>query len=217
MITSTPPASFRRLILTFVPPTICLAMVAYVAQKTGQPVGNWTRDVSAIAKLSPLAGVISNIGILIWCIAAAVCGFVAVVLYQMKRLENVSFLVASCLLSTFLLLDDFFLIHDKLAHRFLGLSEHMVYVLILLSGLAYLWCFRRDLFRRSGIMLFVAGSLLAGSVLTDVAVGDHAQLANPWFYLLEDSLKLLGICAWCSYFLVQCRQALRDAMVPSAA
>jgi hypothetical protein len=214
MNSAMPPARSRTLLLTFLTPVVLMAFTLYAAHKTGQPLGNWTRDTTSVAKVSPLTGIISNIGILIWWVAVAVCCFVAVALRRFGRVQDFRFLLATGLVTGMLVLDDFFLFHDRLGYRFFGLRENVVYCIIFGIGALYIWIFRRELFRRDSAMLFVAGALITASVLTDMAYGDHQQLASQWFFAFEDGLKLLGICAWCNYCLRRSMHALREA-VPS--
>ena len=84
---------------------------------------NMTRDVTAIANIHPLSGVLSNLGVLLWCTAAAVCGFASFFLRHAQPRSPSRFLLSSSLLSVYLMLDDLFQLHENLLPRYLGLSE----------------------------------------------------------------------------------------------
>jgi hypothetical protein len=82
-----------------------------------------TRDIAAIAKIHPLSGFLSNLGILLWCAAASICSFAAMTLRKIKPRDIFWFLLSSAVLSAYLMFDDLFQFHEELAPTYLGLNE----------------------------------------------------------------------------------------------
>ena len=65
----------RHLLMTFAPALSVLLAITAASLFLGVSMPNMTRDITAIANVHPLSGVLSNLGILLWCVAATVCGF----------------------------------------------------------------------------------------------------------------------------------------------
>jgi hypothetical protein len=63
----------RPLLGIYLPPAILLLVFFLVSLKLQVPFGMLTRDLAEITHASPFLGVISNIGILLWCSSAAIC------------------------------------------------------------------------------------------------------------------------------------------------
>lgn len=161
-----------------------------------------TRDVNAIANLHPLAGVLSNLGILLWCVAASIPLFAAAVIRNAAPKNKVWFLFFSALLSGYLLFDDFFMFHEDLAYRYFGIDEIVVYAGIAISALIYFVAFRRTILlqTRFGVLVLALG-FLATSVILDVfEVWLIERIGVGTQFFLEDGAKWLGIASWCSYY-----------------
>lgn len=159
-----------------------------------------TRDVTATANVHPLTGILSNLGILLWCAAASICAFAAVTLRNVKPREPFRFLLCSALLSAYLLLDDFFLFHDELAPRYLGVDEKLVYAALGIAVCAYLIAFRRLILRTHFAVLLLALGFLGIAVVMDALLEPWLRRMGHWEYFFEDGAKWLGIAAWCSYY-----------------
>src|SRR5574344_2729314 len=65
----------RHFSVTFAPALSVLLAITAARLFLGVSMPNMTRDITAIANVHPLSGVLSNLGILLWCVAATVCGF----------------------------------------------------------------------------------------------------------------------------------------------
>jgi hypothetical protein len=108
------------------------------------------------------------------------------------------------LLTTLLLLDDFFLIHEEIAPLYLGLSSHFFALFYALSLVLFLYVFKHIILQSNFILLLLSILFLGASVLFDV-LNDARLLksiipASGIRKLLEDGCKLLGIVGWLSYF-----------------
>lgn len=206
----------RVLFFTFIPALVLLALAQVAAFHYGGSVTIWTRDPSATSHAHPLTGFISHIGNLIWCAAAAICAFAAWGLVRLQRPQEARFPASAAALSALLLFDDLFQFHETLAKQYLGISEIVVYAILLLAAGAHLWFFRRRIFQGHWRLLAAALGLLGASLLLDVGLDRYLWYGGDLVYLLEDGLKLLGIAAWCSFHALRAMEAL-TARSPSQA
>ncbi len=164
---------------------------------------DFLRDPLAIANLHPFTGIISNIGILFWCATAAITFFTSYLLLKSSRNTMSAFLFFSGLLTSMLLADDLFMLHERIFPWYLHTPESAVYVMYILLTLGYLFKFAKTILQTEYVALFIALSFFAGSVLCDVFV-----LGSDLEYIVEDGLKFAGIITWFIYFLRTCITSL---------
>ena len=201
--------SARYLLIVFVPSISILLAVAVVSVLFKVSIPDMTRDVTALANIHPLSGVLSNLGILLWCSTASICFFSAMTLPNFKPRDMFWFLLSSFLLSAYLLFDDFFQFHEVLASRYLGLDEEVVYTALGIAVSAYLIAFRRVILRTNFGVLLLALGFLATSVVADTALKPWLwRRLGHWLFLFEDGAKWLGIASWCSYYVHTSHQLL---------
>lgn len=184
-----------------------VAAVAWLHFVHDVPVPKMTRDVAVIGGVHPLAGFLSNLGILGWSASAAVWVFSAFVLRERGAHAQATFAFAFGLLSCFLTFDDLFQFHESLAPRYLGLGERTVYALLAAAILSSLVFFRKLLLSSRIGLLAVSFVLLGSSVSIDVLSPWIGRMGH-WHYLLEDGLKWLGIAAWAAFCFSWCKEAL---------
>jgi hypothetical protein len=189
----------RQLVVTYVPSIALLVLASIASIRKQIPIGVLTRDPLAIAGVHPLTGALANVGILLWCSAAAACLLAGAVLHRIQQTRESWFLISSAVLSLFLLFDDFFQFHEDLAQRFLGLNEKLVYVFYLAATAAVLLIFRREILRSEYTFLCFALMFFAMSAGMD-ALEKYFWRLGDWFYLAEDGAKFLGLASWCSYY-----------------
>lgn len=192
--------SMRQLLITYVPSIVILVIMALVSTFFHVGFAVMTRDVAAIANIHPLSGILSNLGIILWCVAASICFFAAMVLRTAKHRHIGWFLFSSALLSTYLLLDDFFLFHEELARRYLGLDEKVVLATLGIAVSVYLVTFRGIILRTNFGVLLQAIGFLATSVVIDTVYDMGLLQPDNWKHFFEDGAKWLGIASWCSYY-----------------
>lgn len=183
----------RALLALYVPMFGVLFLVVIAARYGHIPVSNMTRDIAAIANVHPLTGVVSNLGVLLWCATAAICLFSSSLLRQQGARPQASFLLWAGLLTTGLLVDDFFMLHEFLAPVHFHLNEKVVLASYGCVTALYLLRHRRLILESSYWMLAAALVLFAVSVMFDLADG------HGWSRLGEDGCKLLGIATWLGY------------------
>ncbi len=174
-----------------------------------------TRDVAVIANIHPLFGILSNLGVLLWCVAASICGFAAIILRDIKPRDPFWFLLSSALLSGYLLLDDFFLFHENLAPRYLGLSEKFVFATLGIAVSAYLIAFRWIILRTNFSTLLLSLGFLTTSVVIDVILEPWLGQLGHWMFLFEDGAKWLGIAFWSSYYVDTAHRLLVSTLGPN--
>lgn len=159
--------SVRFLLVTLILPLSILVAIAAVCIHFQVSVSAFTRDPLAIAKLHPLSGVLSNLGVLLWCAAASVCFLAAMTLYKIRPNGSIGFLLSSAALSAYLLFDDFFQFHEYLAPKHLGLDDKIVYMALGIMVLVYLVAFRRILLQTNYSILLLSVAFLFVSLAVD--------------------------------------------------
>jgi len=192
------PPSARNLLNTYVPPLLMLACIAAVSRIYHVSVSTMTADPAAVARFHPLTGVLSNLGVLVWCAAASICAFAAAALPRDERTSR-HFLLTTAALSSYLMSDDLFLLHENLM-PYLGMKETAIYALLAIAVCAYFLAFWRVILRTDVFFLLAAGAFLAGSAGIDAVL--EAWLLRHighWEYFIEDGAKWLGIASWCRY------------------
>lgn len=191
---------------------IPLSIVVFIAWKTDITVGEFTRDIAAIAEINPFNGVISNLGILLWCAAASICLFSFAVLQNLKskytaiQKKSKFFLLVSGLITLILMFDDLFLLHEEIFPS-LNISEAAVYCSYMAMILFYILRFRKTIFKSEWSILFLGFVCFGASIIIDYFLGWGSKIT-----LLEDGFKFLGIASWFGYFVRLCFQILNHAL-----
>lgn len=188
-----------------------IAILAIVAGTTDIHLGDLTRDPLATLSQPFYMGFFSNIGILFWCAAAAICFFSFALLqkyYRSRRMH--SFILYSGIVTSVLLLDDLFLIHEEVAPRYLFIPEKFVYLIYAVMLLVYLVKFRKTILKTDFSLLLLALGFFALSIVFDKGIIplSPSMVKRGWEFYLEDGAKLLGIVSWFAYFTKVCRDCL---------
>lgn len=135
-----------------------LVCAAVSSAYSGLPMSRFTQDPAAIADMNPLNGVISNLGILYWAAAASVSLFTALMLLAVSSRQGWGqFFLFFGLFTTLLLLDDLFMLHERIFPLVFGIGEKIVlgiYAVILMGGL---WTYLPQI-RASNYALLLAAS-----------------------------------------------------------
>jgi len=184
----------RGLSMLYLPVLALLFVSVIVARALHIPVASLTRDMAALAHVHPLIGVVSNVGILLWCATAAICLFSRNLLRRQGRHVEARFLLWAGVLTIVLLLDDLFMIHEYIAPVHFHVNEKVILACHACGAAAYLLSQRRLILAENYQLLVAAMVLFAASVLVDISDG-HGWLSN----LAEDGFKILGITSWLGY------------------
>ncbi len=183
--------------LTLLPP---LALMIGVSAQPWVSPADLLRDPLAVAETITACckvyhGAISNLGVLLWAAATAVCLFTAAVLYTRGRpTAEAAFMASAGLLTGLFTVDDLFLVHDNVLPAF-GVSQPVTYAAYGLCGAAYLLLSWRQILKCRYGLLAAAIVLLAISVVVDSLFHSDA----PVRILIEDGAKFGGIFAWASF------------------
>jgi len=200
----------KRLAVLYLPVLALLFIVVIAARYTHTSVSSLTRDMAAIAHVHPLIGVVSNVGILLWCATAAICLFGRSLLRERGMYAEASFLLWAGLLTAVLLVDDLFMIHEYIAPVHFRVNEKVVLAAHACMAGAYLWSQRRLILASNYQLLAAAMALFAASILVDITN------AHGWWSLGEDAFKVLGIASWFGYHASRARHWLAHAsLAPS--
>lgn len=161
------------------------------SKKFNIPFEQMTADPMMTFDGHPFIGIISNIGILFWCTTASVCFFAGIFLKNINKDKEGLFLISNGVITSLLLLDDFFMLHEYVFHSF----QTLIYIIYSAGLLWYCLRFIKMLFNTNYILLGLAFFLLGSSVFTDLAFKNEGMQ-----FLIEDSFKFLGITTWMLYF-----------------
>jgi len=175
--------------------SFCLGGVLGLHWWKGIPLAVLTRDPAAVKGLPFYTGILSNIGIVLWSAATALCLFSAWLVTARRTASPLGrFLYASGLFTMFLLWDDLLQLHEYVLPR-LGISEHLVYGAYASMALLYLFGFGRIILATEYPLLGLALIFFGLSVTVDVFYPPSAHQ-----YLWEDGAKFIGIVTWLLYF-----------------
>jgi len=183
-----------------------LLVISSISHITGIDISKFTRDPTAIMGAHPFIGVLSNIGVLLWSACASVCFFSAGVLYYKKNNRGLSaFLFSSGLVTSILLLDDLFLLHERIFPRYFNIHEELLFSIYCVMILLYIVKFRRLILKTEFIILFLALGFFVLSLIVD----QRLEQLLPWRHLFEDGFKLFGIVSWFCYFVATSFRAVK--------
>lgn len=180
-----------------------VVLVWLAARALGRPFSYLSAEPSAALGQAWYAGFLSNVGVLLWTVAASV----ALLTWWTRRSHadrgaNIFLWVG--LLTAAELLDDLFLLHDAF-YPMLGVPEQVVTAVYGAATVALAGVYRERL-GGAGLAAFgLTLALFVGAVSLDGA--GHAD------QFLEDSLKFLGIATWTSYLVVICVRELRASVL----
>ncbi len=172
-----------------------VSFTVLVARLTGNPIWRLAKDPAEIMQFPPYIGLLSNWGVILWTMAAAICLFGAVILRQQRAsADTMVFITVSGLLNLLLAVDDLFLLHDKLFPSMFHIPEMFFYFLYALTFLVYLLVFTVRIIKYDYLLFAVGLILLIGS-RTLVRIRFFGQ-----FMTTGDMLKYIGIVFWLTFF-----------------
>jgi hypothetical protein len=116
----------------------------------------------------------------------------------------------SSIITFILCLDDFFLVHEVLARRYLGIREKLVYLAYAILCAWYLSKFRQVIFGSNWYCFFAAFVFFGLSLFVDLF---QSRWPSHWRIFFEDGFKLMGIVSWTGYLVRTCFQALRPTIM----
>ena len=184
-----------------------LTLITIAALQTRIPMTSLFLDPAALSKLPWYVGLLSNLGVLAWTVAAASAIGGAWVAQQTNRPSAARFLGWGGLAATLLLLDDLFLLHSSAIPKTLGVSKVVGLAIVIAPTLIWLGRFAHEIVRTRWLILVSALSCFAFSVSAD-----QALTPGTTSLLLEDGAKLLGVLAWMAYFVITTHDIARSTI-----
>lgn len=160
-----------------------------------------TADAGAV-EASPVAGIMSNIGILVWASGAGTTIFASF----FARGWRARLLRVGGLVTLVLAVDDALMLHDE-ALPALGIPEAVLLGVLGLTVLGFLVTFRRQIL--AGPRVFITLAIVAFVLMLVLDTLEPLGLLKG-HALIEEGFKLFAILNWTGYFVVLAAQAVID-------
>ena len=166
------------------------------------PIEFLMRDPLAVSGSPYYYGLVSNLGIIVWCGSSAICLFCCLlVLRRSGWSEDVKFLLAAGVFTTLLMMDDLFMLHEVFYQYKFGIPEKVIMAIYGILAAFYILRFIKYWRTLAPLTFLTALALLSISVGTDIMFDADESVA---LRLTEDGCKFLGICQWGAFHLRVC-------------
>ncbi len=174
----------------FVPVAAVAVFVGVLAVSAGTShhIGDFTRDPTAVLDASPFTGAISNLGVVLWA-----AGVTLALVGRARGDDRRALFGSLAALGAWLLLDDLFLLHDRVLPD-LGVPEEVVLVAEIVATAALLAPRWRLLVATAVPLLVLAAMGFAASLVLDEILGASGLLVAA-----EDGTKFVAIAAWVAW------------------
>jgi hypothetical protein len=183
-----------------------LIVLFVMMRRRGLPFAMLTQDAAGQAELPFFAGYVSNVGAMLWCIAASVCLFSFALIQGRDAAGWTGFFLCAGLLSALLGADDLLLLHEEVFRRAFGLREEIVFGAYMLLLLAFMTRYSGRLRQGPYFLLLLAVGFFVGSLAADLEV---TRVGPPYHHLVEDGAKFMGVVNWCVFFTLMAWQRVR--------
>lgn len=203
---------------------ILFLVIISISYFTGIPIEIFTRDPAVIATSetiipfiddyhNPFLGIISQIGILFWCISASLCLFCSVIIVQKKSswYNYAYFLRFFGLITLILLLDDLFLLHESIFPQILKTPEELIYFCYVVTVIIGLIKYKKIILQTNWIVFLLSLIFFSFSMIIDKI--NFFTYSVGLTILLEDGFKLLGIVSWLCYFGFFCLETMKKLIL----
>ena len=190
-------------------------------------------DPASYAQVEWYTGVLSNVVVLLWCAAAAICGFAGFLLRasdDTRLRASRRFLLLLAVSSLWLTFDDLLLLHEQLARHLVGREyqhhgEGVVFALYGFVMASCFWRFRATIARTEYALLIGAVVSLLASAAIDVSFqlemnGNNLfreTILSIWWGasfidITEEMLKLNGALLWFAYLVRTSLSGVREVI-----
>lgn len=178
------------------------------------PFEYFSRDPASTTESHSLIGLISNVGILLWCASATACLFSAAVLWGARAShKTIRAMFWAGVITVVLLIDDLFLLHENIYPGMIGVNEHLVFIFYGVMLLVYFTIFLDVLRRANFHILLICIFCFGSSVLIDLFPDEVQALAEKSTrHILEDGTKFLGIVSWFGYYWEFCYEEVQSVI-----
>lgn len=193
----------RFLAAIYTPAVVLLAVVTVISAVKGIPGATFMRDPVQVMGAPFYTGLVSNVGILIWCAGAVMALFAGATSPRTpERRELRRFLLWSGGLTVGVMIDDLFILHDKILPDIFHTYEQVFYFVYLPAAAAYIIRFRRLIFGPDLSLLILAAVFMGISLVMDQCTMFEeifGRMIIPENFLIEDGAKLLSQVTWMGY------------------
>ena len=197
------------------------------------PFSYLSRDVVSVVDQPIFIGFLSNLGMVGWSFGAGFCLIGFLLLHRENR-KQAWFFMYAFLLTTLLLMDDLFLIHEELMPNVLNISTKIWFLVYIGSVIGFFVLFYKQILRSNYFLLLFAFGFFGLSIILDIqSLGldklvnqssilfhdpatsvagykDHEDLA----YFMEDGAKFGGILLWAIYFGITAVSFVKHSVKP---
>ena len=190
--------------------TVGVAVMLFVAALDPSHSDALVTDPSFTQGVHWYTGVVSNIGILGWTVAATAAFAGAAICHMGARSGAGRFLFGGGMVTTVLLVDDLLHLHSIAIPSGLGIPG--VLVVAFLAGLVICWLGGHlHEVRRTTVHLLVASAV--AFCVSAVVDRLFSPVPGQGWKIVGDGAELLGILAWSTYFVVTARDICRSTFV----
>lgn len=202
-------SSKKPMVIFLLPALILLLGVAVSAYISKIPISQFTRDPLAITKGQPYFGLISNAGVMLWSFSCAISLFSYLVIkdkVESKKILNA--IILGGLISSILLLDDLFMLHEIFYPIFFGLKEK---VILMIYGAIFIYYLvkHKNLIIENNVAFIILTMMFWGlSILVD----SIPKTRIPWHHLFEDGFKFLGVVCWFGAQFLMCYKETKKCL-----
>ena len=195
--------SLRFALAVYAPTLALLAVVAVTARAVGIDPGVFLRDPAHIAHVPFYTGIVSNLGIAVWCAGAVMALFAAAALPKIQnRSEERRFLLWSGVLTLYLMMDDLAMLHDDVFRVLFHVYEQVVFLAYLPIAAIYAVRFRRQLLGPHAALVVLTGAFTVLSLTMDqwhMLLTVFGRIIVPENQLVEKGAKLLSMVSWMAF------------------
>jgi hypothetical protein len=174
-----------------------LFAVMVIAVKSGVEPSDLSRDYNGVYHLEPYVGMLSSLGIFIWCGSVTLCWFA----WYFIKIRNPNsgrknFFLVSGFITSIIAIDDLFQFHEIIIPDYFGIPEVTFYVTYILTLIFFNIKYINTLMNRHFSLMIISYFLLAFSIIFDMVFEDVV----PFGTFIEDGLKFMGIAFWSAFF-----------------
>jgi hypothetical protein len=205
----------------YIPACLFIFLIWLLTENTKISIYELVADPAEVGNLAPYTGLVSIIGVLLWCGAVSICFFSAYLLRISKKTNPKwqLFFLASAYIMLWLLIDDIFQLHENFSTLLFGAEANIVQtnrplqhlletILFVIYGslfTLYIFYFRKLIYQTDLLGLILALLFFAISIVIDILFegmkGD---------FILEEGFKLLGIISLLTYYIRACYQTIKQ-------
>jgi hypothetical protein len=187
------------------------ALIVFVATRFGLRMTQLTKDPVGLLGGPDVFyyGMLSHLGVLLWCAAAAISLCASLVLPKEDFSEARGYLRLVGFLTVALCIDDLFMVHEDVAPAYFGIPENLVQVLYAACLASIVFRYRRFIVEQTEYgLLAMAGGFFALSMTIDIV--PIVDIGSDF----EDGFKTVGIITYFYYCVLTSGYLLKTAASP---